>query len=80
MRVAVKKWGNSAAIRLPFALMSLLHIKLNSEIEMQEENGRIVLFPVDQDYCLEDMGSGITSENRHEEVTFGEPVGKEVFE
>ncbi len=79
MRVAVKKWGNSAAIRLPLALMSLLHIKLNSEIEMQEENGRIILFPVNQDYHLEDLVNGITAENRHDEVSFGNPVGKEIL-
>lgn len=79
MRVAVKKWGNSAAIRLPLALMSLLHIKLNSEIEMQEENGRIILYPVNQEYRLEDLVNGITTENRHDDISFGEPVGKEML-
>ena len=79
MRVAVKKWGNSAAIRLPFALMSLLHIKLNSEIEMQERDGTIVLSPVNQKYCLEDLVNGISIENRHDEISFGKPVGKELL-
>ena len=78
MRVLVKKWGNSASIRIPASVMQAARIALDQTVDVREENGRIVVEPVRPvEYDLATLVAGITDENRHEEIDFGPPVGKE---
>ena len=78
MRVMVKKWGNSASIRIPASVMQAARIALDQTVDVREENGRIVVEPVRPvEYDLATLVAGITDENRHEEIDFGPPVGKE---
>lgn len=41
-----KKWGNSAAVRIPAAIMAAAHVALDQAVEVREEQGRIVIEPV----------------------------------
>ncbi len=41
MRVKIAKWGNSAAIRLPKAVMDEMRLKPGSEAELNVENKEI---------------------------------------
>jgi antitoxin MazE len=80
MKATVKKWGNSAAVRIPASVMKAAHLDLDEVIEVREEKGRIVIEPVPQTiYILDDLLKGITSKNQHEAVDFGPPRGKEVW-
>ncbi len=80
MRATVKKWGNSAAVRIPASVMEATHLALDEVVEVREEKGRIVIEPVRQKtYALEDLLKGITEKNLHEAVDFGAPEGKEVW-
>lgn len=80
MRVQVKKWGNSASVRIPSAIMESLQLSLDQVVDIREESGRIVIEPINQPaYSLDDLLSQITDENMHAEVDFGFPVGKEVW-
>ena len=79
MKVTVKKWGNSAAVRIPASVMEAMHLDLDEVVEVREEKGRIVIEPVRQKtYTLNELLKGISTENRHEAVDFGPPEGKEV--
>lgn len=80
MRVMVKKWGNSASVRIPAPIMEAAHLEVDQEVEMREEGGAIILTPVRYvKYDLDDLVAGITDENRHDVVSFDEPVGKEIW-
>lgn len=80
MRVHVKKWGNSASVRIPAAIMEAAHFEVDQELDIREENGVVVLTPTRYvKYDLDDLISGITEENKHDLVDWGEPVGKEVW-
>ncbi|MCU7936692.1 MAG: AbrB/MazE/SpoVT family DNA-binding domain-containing protein [Candidatus Thiodiazotropha sp. (ex Dulcina madagascariensis)] len=80
MRVIVKKWGNSASVRIPAAIMQAAKLRLDTPVDVREEGGRIVIEPVRQeDYDLETLVSGITQDNLHAEVSFDSAVGKEAF-
>jgi antitoxin MazE len=80
MKATVKKWGNSAAVRIPAAILEATHLGLDEVVEVREEGGRIVIEPVRQkSYDLDDLVKGITAENRHEAVDFGPAVGKEAW-
>ena len=43
MRVTVKKWGNSAAVRLPPSVMQATHLKLDEAVEVRVDRGRILI-------------------------------------
>ncbi|MGB6230194.1 MAG: AbrB/MazE/SpoVT family DNA-binding domain-containing protein [Litorimonas sp.] len=80
MRGTVRKWGNSAAVRLPAAVMQAARLELNAPVEVREEDGRVVIEPVrDAEAALADLLAGITDENRHEVVNVGPPVGDEAL-
>jgi len=78
MRVVVKKWGNSAAVRIPAVVMAAAGLSLDVLVDVQEKNGNIVIEPVQKD-SLAAMVANITPENIHDEVSFGTPVGREAF-
>jgi antitoxin MazE len=80
MKTSVKKWGNSAAVRIPAAVLVATQVKIDEEVDIREEAGRIVIEPVrEKKYKLEDLLKGITKDNLHEEVDLGSPQGKEVW-
>jgi antitoxin MazE len=79
MKATVKKWGNSAAVRIPASVMEAMHLVLDQAVEVREEKGRIVIEPVRQKtYALDDLLRGITAKNLHAAADFGPPQGKEV--
>ena len=80
IKSTVKKWGNSAAVRIPAAVMEATRLSLNDVVSVRDEHGRIIIEPVRQKaYELEDLLRGITPENQHDEIDFGPPVGKEAW-
>ena len=80
MRTVVKKWGNSASVRIPAAVMEAANLDLDEAVDVREEAGRIVIEPVQRkEYDLTELVKGITRENLHDEADFGKPVGKEAL-
>ncbi|WP_423211822.1 AbrB/MazE/SpoVT family DNA-binding domain-containing protein [Paracoccus yeei] len=80
MRAVVKKWGNSASVRIPASVMAAVGLRLDQAVEVREDNGRIVIEPITrEEYDLADLLAGITPENIHDEVDFGAPVGNEAL-
>jgi antitoxin MazE len=80
MRVVVKKWGNSASVRIPASVMAAARLSLDQPVEVREEEGRIIIEPVQPDrYDLASLVEAITDDNRHESVEFGTPRGREAW-
>jgi antitoxin MazE len=80
MRGVVKKWGNSAAVRIPTAVLEAAQMGLDQPVDVREENGRIVIEkPLRVPYAIDALVAGITEENRHDPVDMGRPVGDEVW-
>jgi len=78
MRVLVKKWGNSASVRIPASVMEAAKLTLDAAVDVREEGGRIVVEPLRESDCdLDALLAGITPENLHAELSFGTLVGKE---
>ncbi len=72
MRGVIKKWGNSAAIRLPSSMMKTLKLDLESLVEIRLEAGCLVIEPIrNQEYDLNQLLNGIKPSNRHAEIDFG---------
>ena len=80
MRAVIKKWGNSAAVRIPASVMEGMRLRLDEVVDVREEEGRIVIEPLRQaNYVLDDLLKGINSKNLHRAVEFGPPPGKEIW-
>lgn len=80
MAVTVKKWGNSAAVRIPAAVMKAARLSLDQSVDVRAEAGRVVIQPARQhDYLLADLVSRITRSNRHAAVDSGPVVGAEAL-
>lgn len=80
MRVIVKKWGNSASVRIPAAVMQAAKLSLDTPVDVREEDGRIIIEPEQfPEILLDDLLEGITSENCHEAIETGGPMGQEAL-
>ena len=80
MRVTIKKWGNSASVRIPAPIMEAAHVRLDQQVDVREERGRIIIEPVRAPaFDLASLVAGITDENRHSEIDSGGPIGNEIL-
>lgn len=80
MRVLVKKWGNSASVRIPVSVMEATRLKLDDPVHVHVEGGRIIIEPIRApEYELGQLLAGITPENLHTEADFGPAVGQELL-
>ena len=78
MDVQVKKWGNSAAVRIPAATLAAARLRIDDRVEVREEDGRIVIEPVRAGTpSLDQLLAGISADNLHGEADFGRAIGHE---
>jgi antitoxin MazE len=55
----VKKWANSAVVRVSASVMEAMHLDLDEVVEVREEKGRIAIEPVrEKTYVLDDLRKG----------------------
>jgi antitoxin MazE len=80
MFTKVQKWGNSLALRIPKAFALDAHLKNDSVVEVSLVDGQIVIKPVAaQVWSLEQLLSGVTSNNLHHETETGDAAGNEIW-
>ena len=80
MKATVRKWGNSASVRIPAAVLQAANLRLDDPVDIREESGRIVIEPQRRkEYDVTALVKGITRANIHDEVDFGDPVGREAW-
>jgi antitoxin MazE len=80
MKMLVKKWGNSAAVRIPASVMAAASIAVDQTVDIREEGGRIVIEPIEADpYELEALLNQMRPETFPEDIDFGPPVGREMW-
>jgi antitoxin MazE len=72
------KWGNSLAVRLPRRIVETARLREGDALNLSVgKGGAVVMRPAHRKYRLEELVSGITPRNRHDETDWGAPVGKE---
>ena len=80
MKVQVKKWGNSASVRIPAAVMTAASLDIDQTVDVREENGRVVIEPIrTPDYTLDELLAQMTPDTFPDEIDFGPPVGREIW-
>ena len=80
MKVQVKEWGNSQGIRFPKAVLQEAGIAVHDMLNVEVENGKIVLYPEFRHKTLEERirESGCELSGIGE-LDWGEPQGNEVW-
>lgn len=80
MRAIVKKWGNSAAVRLPSKILAAAAMEMDQVVDVREEDGRIIIEPVRAaPPKLDELLDQMTADNLPEEIGFGPAVGQEAW-
>ena len=80
MRVLVKKWGNSAAVRIPASVMAAASLGVDQAVDIREEGGRVVIEPIRAErYDLEALLDQMRPETFPEDIDFGPPRGREIW-
>ncbi len=80
MIVHVKKWGNSASVRIPASVMAAAAVRIDQAVDVREDNGRIIIEPVPQPvYDLDTLLDQMFPATFPDDIDFGMPVGGEVW-
>ncbi len=80
MKTAVRRWGNSLALRIPSAFVTKTQISEGSKVEVTLRSGTIVVRPmVRKHYALKDLLKRVTPANLHNSISTGRAAGQEVW-
>ncbi len=80
MTVTIKKWGNSAAIRSPAAVLEATRLRLDESVEIREEEGRIVIEPIRaKTYDINELIIADYSRESSRVDRVGDARGKEIW-
>lgn len=80
MRVRVRKWGNSLALRIPKPFAEEAEVREGTVLDLSVQGGRFVAKPVVQaKYTLRQLLRGVAEDNIHEESDWGRPAGREAL-
>jgi len=80
MTARVRKWGNSAAVRIPATVLAEAGLVLDQPVDVREEGGRIVIEPTRRKrFRIGDLVRSIRADNLHETIDTGPALGGEVW-
>ena len=80
MTTQLSKWGHSLALRVPKAAAISAGLKEGDKLSLTvAQDGSLVIRALRPKYTLDELVAGITKTNRHDEIDWGKPAGKEVW-
>ena len=78
MLTRIQKWGNSLGLRIPRAFAADVEVEAGSFVDIRVENGELIIRPVRRrEYVLSELLEGVNPSNLHEEISTGDPAGRE---
>jgi antitoxin MazE len=80
MVTKIQKWGNSLGLRIPKSFAKEAGVKEGSAVDLSIQGGNLVIKTVRPlRYELGDLLSDIREDNLHDEISTGQPVGREAW-
>ena len=80
MVTTIQKWGNSLGVRIPRDIAQDIGLTEGRDVTVEKSGGALVVRPVQLPrYNLKKLLKGITPKNKHPEIDWGKPVGKEIW-
>jgi antitoxin MazE len=80
MKANVARWGNSLGVRIPKEIASQAGIVEGARVDIELENGRIVISRPQPRYTLGELLVGMTPEAMHEAFDWGPETGAEAVD
>lgn len=77
MRVAIRKWGNSLALRLPRVVAQDVDFTEGTEVDVTRDGDQLVITKAAPKVTLAELLAAVTPANLHGEVSTGTPRGRE---
>jgi antitoxin MazE len=77
MKVQVTRWGNSLGVRIPEDIAGRAGIAEGSRVEIEMEDGNIVISLARPRYELEELLRGMTPDAMHDAFDWGPDRGRE---
>lgn len=71
------RWNHGPSLRLPKSVALAAQIDDGDTVDIVVEQGVIVIRRARTRYSLKKLVGGITGTNRHDEIDWGAPVGRE---
>jgi antitoxin MazE len=80
MQTKIKKWGNSLALRIPKSFALNANLKQDKLVDISVDKERIIITPIsEKEYSLDELLTGVSEDNLHDEFDTGAPAGKEIW-
>jgi len=80
MVTKIQKWGNSLGLRIPKSFAKEAGVEEGSAVDISIRDGSLVIKTVRPlRYELGDLLSEIREDNLHDEISAGQPVGREAL-
>ena len=82
MTTKIQKWGNSQGLRISRELLENAHLSVGDEVDVEVKDGVLVVAPVRQvrgKHSLRKLVNRIPKGYTQDEVSWGDPAGKEVW-
>jgi len=77
VRTKIVKWGNSLGLRIPKSFTEEVGVHDGSPVDLSVMDGELVIRPADKGVELDALLTEVTEENLHNEISTGEPRGRE---
>lgn len=78
-QLAIAKWGNSLAVRLPRHVVQDAKLTEGQPVELSVRDGVVVVTPVRKKFKLDELLAQASEQNRQAEVDWGEARGDEAW-
>jgi len=80
MKSKIQMWGNSLALRIPKPFANQAKICEGSYVDISIEKEKIIISSLrDSEYSLTEILSKINKNNIHDEISYGDPQGEEIW-
>lgn len=80
MRIEVQKWGNSLALRIPKPFAEEVAVREGTVVNLSVSEGTIVVVPLKRrKHNLRQLLEKVRKTNLHAEVSYGKPIGREIW-
>ncbi len=80
MKIQIKKWGNSASVRIPASVMAAADLVLDQAVDVREQDGCVIIQPIaTAKYDLAMLLDQMAPDTFPDEIDFGAPVGREIW-
>lgn len=80
MTTTIQKWGNSLGVRIPRNIAEDVGFVEGKDVTVEKSGDTLVVRSLKiPRYNLKKLLKGVTAKNKHKEVDWGRPMGKEIW-